>query len=323
MATVGEGVVVVVFVIFDEAVVGGVLPVVRPLLRRGVGDNGEQEVARLPAADARVVLIAVVAGDVFFSVPLLSEPPELLGLGWVVFSRVGASRPGNSGGEGAPVIGQLRGGLVRQVVLAKIDVAGTLVSPLVDSVLFGAAGGLEAVLGTSDACVVLEVPSGVLEVVPATIVVTVVVVAAAKLRVLCPGRDLCKDKLPGAVVKSLFCCAKGRRLGPAVVVVVAAFLVVAVVVVVVGVVAVTALSVLVSGDAVVAATRTVDCLAGWCLPKCSFTDLSGQCPLPMKEHSAQPHSTLAAGWKCFKCLVKLPCSLYLPLPCIRPVDSPA
>ena len=51
----------------------------RPLLGRGVGDNGGQEVLRFPATDARVVLVAViddVAGDVFFSGPLLSEPPE-------------------------------------------------------------------------------------------------------------------------------------------------------------------------------------------------------------------------------------------------------
>ena len=56
----GEGVVVVVFLPDEEAVVGGVLPAVRPLLGRGVGDNGGQEIARPPAADARVVIDAVV-----------------------------------------------------------------------------------------------------------------------------------------------------------------------------------------------------------------------------------------------------------------------
>ena len=75
-----------------------------------------------------------------------------------------------------------------------------------------------------------------------------------------------------------------------------AFRVVVVIVVVVGVVvAVTAVSVVVTGDAVVAATRTVGCLAEWNFAKCSFTGLSGACPLPMKEHSVQPHSTLTAG----------------------------
>ena len=75
----------------------------------------------------------------------------------------------------------------------------------------------------------------------------------------------------GAVKKSLLCCLNtGRRFGPAVVVVpvvvvvVAGYLVVVVIVaVVVSVaVAVTAVSVLVTGDAVVAATRTVDCQVG-------------------------------------------------------------
>ena len=188
------------------------------------------------------------------------------------------------------------------------------------------------VLGTSDARVVLEVPSECPEVVPATIVVIVVVVAAAKFKVFCTGRVLSSDRLPGAVEKSLLCWLNvGRRFGPAVVVVpvvvvvVAVFLVVIVVVpvVVVGVVAVNAVSVLEAGDAVVAATRTVDCLVGWSLTKCSFTVRSGSCPLPVKEHSAQPHSALAAGWKCFKCFSRLLCSLYLPLPCMRAVDSPA
>ena len=145
VAAAGEGIVVVVFVVvvfvvvvfvvLDETVVGGVFPVLLPLLGRGVGDNGGQEVARLPATDALVVLVAVVvddvAGYVFFSDPLLSALPELLGESCVVFSRVGDSRPGNSEGEGTPVVRELPGGLVQQVVLNKIDVAGTLVSPLV------------------------------------------------------------------------------------------------------------------------------------------------------------------------------------------------
>ena len=80
VAAAGEGVVVVAFVVLVESVVGGVLPVMRPLLGRGVGDNGGQEVTLLPAVDGRVVLVAVVvdvvAGDVFLiSDPLLSEPP--------------------------------------------------------------------------------------------------------------------------------------------------------------------------------------------------------------------------------------------------------
>ena len=130
-----------------------------------------------------------------------------------------------------------------------------------------------------------------------------VVVAALRLRVFCTGLGLCSDRLPGAVEKSLLCWLNtGRRFGPAVVVVpvevvVAAYLVVVVVVaVVVGiVVAVTAVSVLVTGDAVVAATSTADCLVEWSLAKCSFTKRSGACPLPMKEHSVQLHSTLAEG----------------------------
>ena len=135
-----------------------------------------------------------------------------------------------------------------------------------------------------------------------------VVEVAVKFIVFCTGRVLCRDRLPGAVVKSLLARqTTGRRFGPAVVVVpvvvvvVAAFrvdvnvLIVVVPVVVVGVVAVTAVSDLVAGDAVVAATRTVGCLVGWSFAKCSFTVRSGRSPLPVKEHSAQPHSTLAAG----------------------------
>ena len=60
MAEAGKGVVVLAFVVLVETVVGGVLPAMCPLLGRGVGDNGGQEVARLPAVDARVVLVAVV-----------------------------------------------------------------------------------------------------------------------------------------------------------------------------------------------------------------------------------------------------------------------
>ena len=69
----------------------------------------------------------------------------------------------------------------------------------------------------------------------------------------------------GAVKKSLLCWLNtARRFGPAVVPVVAAYLVAVVIVAVVVsvVVAVTAMLVLVTGDAVVAATRTVDCLVG-------------------------------------------------------------
>ena len=60
MAAVGKGVVVVAYVVLDETVVGGVLPVMRPLLERGDGDNGGQEVAQLPPVDDGVVLVAVV-----------------------------------------------------------------------------------------------------------------------------------------------------------------------------------------------------------------------------------------------------------------------
>ena len=53
VAAAGEGVVVFAFVVLDETVVGGVLPVMRPLLGRGFGDNGGQEVARsLPSLPA-------------------------------------------------------------------------------------------------------------------------------------------------------------------------------------------------------------------------------------------------------------------------------
>ena len=201
VAAAGEGVVVVVFFPVEETVVGGGLPVVRLLLGRGDGDSGGQEVARLPA-DARVFVAAldVVAGDVFLIEPLLSEPLEL-GECCVFFSRVCASRPGNSDGEGAPLVREIPGGLVRQVVLTKIDVAGTLVSPLVVGFRVCGAGGLEAVFGTFDARVVLEKPSR-LDVVTATVVVAVLVVAV-HLIVFCNGRCFCRDRLPGAVEKSL------------------------------------------------------------------------------------------------------------------------
>ena len=55
----GDCVVVGAFIVLVETV-GGVHPVKRPLLGRAVGDNGGQDVARLPAVDARVVLVAVV-----------------------------------------------------------------------------------------------------------------------------------------------------------------------------------------------------------------------------------------------------------------------
>ena len=70
-------------------------------------------------------------------------------------------------------------------------------------------------------------------------VVTVVVVAAAKFSVFCTGRGLCSDRLPGAVEKSLLWAAKGRRwFGPAVVVVPVVVVVVAVFLVIIVVVAV-------------------------------------------------------------------------------------
>ena len=74
VAAAGEGVVVVAFVVLDETVVGGVLPVMRPLLGRGVGDNGGQVVALLPAVDARVVLVAVVVDVVADDIFLISDP---------------------------------------------------------------------------------------------------------------------------------------------------------------------------------------------------------------------------------------------------------
>ena len=136
-------------------------------------------------------------------------------------------------------------------------VAGSLVSPLAYCADICGVGRLVAVLGNSDARVVHEVPPRLLEVVPATVVFTVVVVAVVKLRAFCTGRGLCSDRLPGAVEKSLLCWLNtGRRFGQAVVVgpvvdvVFAGYLVVVVVVaVVVGV--------------VVAIIRNVDCLVGW------------------------------------------------------------
>ena len=80
-----------------------------------------------------------------------------MGEGCVVFSRVGASRPGKSEGERAPVVGELPGGLVRQIVVVVV-VAGSLVSPLIVCANICGVRRLEALLGTSDARVVLEVP---------------------------------------------------------------------------------------------------------------------------------------------------------------------
>ena len=148
----GEGVVVVVVVV---VVVGGELPVVRPLFGRGVGDNGGQEVARLPAADARVVLLVAVAdvvtGDVFFSVPLLSDPLELLSLSFVLLTRAGANRPGNSGGEGA----HPRGVLFWELIL-ELEVDPGLPPSLLRRI-GGVGGHEEARTRATDARVVLAV----------------------------------------------------------------------------------------------------------------------------------------------------------------------
>ena len=59
VAAAGEGVVVLAFVVLDETV---------------VGVNGGQEVARLPAVNARVVLVAVVVDVVVGNVFLISDP---------------------------------------------------------------------------------------------------------------------------------------------------------------------------------------------------------------------------------------------------------
>ena len=134
VAAVGKCVVDVAFFILDETVVGGVLPVMRPLLGRGVGDNVGQEVARLRAVDASVILVAVVvdvvADDIFLiSDPLISEPPELLYLGFEVLIQAG--RPDNSGGEGA----QPRGVLSRGLTLDLVELlSGLLPRCSVDSV---------------------------------------------------------------------------------------------------------------------------------------------------------------------------------------------
>ena len=77
--------------------------------------------------------------------------PELLGLGCVFFIT-----PGNSGREGAYLLGELPGGLDRYV-------ARSLSSLVVIEI--GGVGGLEVVLGISDARVVLEFTPPV-EVVP-------------------------------------------------------------------------------------------------------------------------------------------------------------
>ena len=127
-----------------------------PLLRR-IGGVGGHEEAPTRAIDASVILVLVLLEDVVDLAPLLSAPPKLLGEGCVVFSWGGASRPGKSEGEGAPVVGELPGGLVRQVVFVVVF-AGSLFSPLVDCANICGVGKHEAVLVTSDARVVLDVP---------------------------------------------------------------------------------------------------------------------------------------------------------------------
>ena len=134
-----------------------------PLLRR-IGEVGGHEEARTLATDARVLLVLVLLEDVAdlavvveLLAPLLSAPPELLCEGCVVFPRGGASRHGKSEGEGDSVVGELPGGLVRQVVVVVVF-AGSLVSPLVDCANIYGVGKLEAVLCISDARVVLEGP---------------------------------------------------------------------------------------------------------------------------------------------------------------------
>ena len=77
-----------------------------PPLLRCIGGVGGHEEERTSATDAGVVLMLVLLEDVVnlavvdlavvvdLLVPLLSAPPEFLGEDCVVFSRVGASRPG-------------------------------------------------------------------------------------------------------------------------------------------------------------------------------------------------------------------------------------
>ena len=84
-----------------------------------------------------------------------------------------------------------------RVVLVHVLLEDVVVLAVVRIEICGA-GGLEVVLGTSDARVVLEVPSG-LDVVTATVDVAVLVVAV-QLIVFCTGRVLSSDRLPGAVV---------------------------------------------------------------------------------------------------------------------------
>ena len=66
--------------------------------------------------------IVVVLAVAVVLAPLISARAELLGEDCVVFSRAG----------GAPVVGEPPGGLVRQVVVAVVLIAGSLVSPLVN-----------------------------------------------------------------------------------------------------------------------------------------------------------------------------------------------
>ena len=155
VAAAGEGVVVVAFVVLYETVLGGVLPVMRPLMGPGVGDNGGQELARLPAVDARVVLVYVVVNVVacdvsLISDPLLSEHPELLGFGFVVLIRVGVSRPDNLGGEGP----HPRDVLPRGVTLDLVELLSGLPPPLLRCI-GGVGGHEEERTSATDAGVVL------------------------------------------------------------------------------------------------------------------------------------------------------------------------
>ena len=135
-----------------------------PSLLLRIGGVGGHKEERTSATDARVVLVLVLLEDVVdlavvveLLAPLLSAPPELLGEGCVVFTRVGASGPGKSEGEGVPVVGELPRGLVRQILVVVV-VAGILVSPLVVCANICVVRRLEALLGNSNARVVLEVP---------------------------------------------------------------------------------------------------------------------------------------------------------------------
>ena len=116
-----------------------------PSLLLRIGGVGGHKEERTSATDARVVLVLVLLEDVDLAVVverlalLLSAPPELLGEGCVVFTRVGASGPGKSEGEGVPVVGELPRRLVRQIVVVVV-VAGILISPLVVLTFAGSEG---------------------------------------------------------------------------------------------------------------------------------------------------------------------------------------